>query len=549
MKKLLLAWMLSLPLTATAIVDMKNANFSNTWVDLEAPGVGFDLRIARTYNSKSLFVGMFGYGWCSDFETSLSQTAEGNIKLTECGAGQELFFLPRQFGQKEINQTIDKIVAKVRAAKRMDESNVKQFVEDLRKDNDLRARLALAWKVSQPVKEGGVFFANGREVDQITYSKGVYSRQLPDGSSQRFNQQGRLTHMYDKNGNFLRFTYAQNGTIREVQDNNGRKLTFNYFNNKKVQKVTGPLGMSAEYKFKNLDDLSWVQTANKSIYEYTYDDTHNMTRATFPDKTFIQIAYDVKNDWVTSFRDREGCVESYDYKFNPQNQRMNYWANVKKTCGKQVTNESRHEFWYATRQDGMEYLQRAMSTVNGNITDINYHETYGKPTMIRRNSETAHFEYYNNGLVRTKASARAKLTYEYDKDSRKVAKVTTDVLDDKMKVVSKRTALFRYDKKGNLVNAENSDGQKVVMTHDNQGRILTITDQAKKLVRIQYENRFGKPGRVERPGLGSLNIAYKQDGNIDKATSPEGPTVAMQIASTFNNYLDVIAPATAEVFQ
>ena len=38
------------------------------------------------------------------------------------------------------------------------------------------------------------------------------------------------------------------------------------------------------------------------------------------------------------------------------------------------------------------------------------------------------------------------------------------------------------------------------------------------------------------------------NGEILKIDSKEGPTVASQIASTFNNLLDVIAPATQELY-
>jgi hypothetical protein len=79
-------------LFANAIVDMKNANYSNTWVDIEIPGSGYELKISRTYNSRSLINGIFGFGWCSDFETRLEKTAEGNLKLVElwCGPGNIL---------------------------------------------------------------------------------------------------------------------------------------------------------------------------------------------------------------------------------------------------------------------------------------------------------------------------------------------------------------------------------------------------------------------------------------------------------------------------
>jgi len=60
-------------------VDMKNASFSDYWVDLMVPGNNFFLRISRTYNSRSLFSGIFGFGWCSNLETQIEITLEGNL--------------------------------------------------------------------------------------------------------------------------------------------------------------------------------------------------------------------------------------------------------------------------------------------------------------------------------------------------------------------------------------------------------------------------------------------------------------------------------------
>jgi len=85
---------------ANAMVDMRNANYSNSWVDLELSGSGYDLRVSRTYNSRTLFNGIFGFGWCSDFETKLEVTPEANLKMTECGAGRETYYMPREFSHK-----------------------------------------------------------------------------------------------------------------------------------------------------------------------------------------------------------------------------------------------------------------------------------------------------------------------------------------------------------------------------------------------------------------------------------------------------------------
>ncbi len=58
-------------LNAVATVDMKNANFTDDWVDLKFPSTGFNLSVERTYHSRILYNGMFGFGWCSDLEQKL----------------------------------------------------------------------------------------------------------------------------------------------------------------------------------------------------------------------------------------------------------------------------------------------------------------------------------------------------------------------------------------------------------------------------------------------------------------------------------------------
>lgn len=530
-----------------AVVDMKNANYSNTWVDIEVPGSGYELKISRTYNSRSLLNGIFGFGWCSDFETKLEKTPEGNLKITECGAGQETFYYPREFNRKEIDKTIATIATKMRESKKFEERQIKSLSADMVGDHDLRAKFAADFKISVPVKEGTQFFANGKEVESVVFAKGYYTRNLTDGSANRFALDGKLTHLYDKNGNFLKFDYEKD-TIKEVVDNNGRRLTFKFYTNKKVKSIAGPNGTTAEYKYANLDDLSFVKNAWGNNYTYEYDDLHNLTKGNYPDNTSFTIAYDKKNDWVTSFTDRQKCKEDYKYEFSDKEPEMHYWATVKKVCDKEIVNESKHEFWFKKRADGESILQRVASTINGSLTDITYHETFGKPASIRRNTEVSSFEYYSNGQVRKKITPRASFTYEYDKASSKVGSVVVSYFGEKGKVTQVKKTEFRYDPKGNLTFAANSDGQKIEMKYDPKGRIANITDQAKKVVKIDYEDRFGKPAFVQRPGLGSIKIAYKTNGELEKVTSSDGPTVAMQVASTFNNLLDIISPATAEIY-
>ncbi|MFP5518342.1 MAG: DUF6531 domain-containing protein [Bdellovibrionia bacterium] len=544
-----IAFTLLFSLQAHALVDMKNANYSNTWVDMDVPGSGYDLKIIRTYNSRSLFNGMFGFGWCSDFETSVEINAEGNLRVKECGGGLEVTFAPREITRSDVTKTINSIMAKIKADKKVSftDSYLKQLAAQLLEDDNLRSDYAQKYGIAVGVKEGTKFFANGREVEHFTFNKTFYTRTLPDGSSQRFNLVGRLTHIYDKNGNFLKFEYDKD-MIKTIEDNNSRRLSFTYYPNKKIKMIRGPNGIAAEYRFSNLDDLSYVKNAWLKEYSYQYDELHNLVKATWPDKTFISVKYDAANDWVIGFQDRDKCQETYKYEFNPKDPKNHYWSTAKKVCGKEVMADNRYEFWHKQRQDGQIYLQRVLTDVNGSVTDITYHEVFGKPLSIRRNSERITYDYFPDGLVKVKQSPGTRMEYAYHPTLKKVAAVTTIYSDVKGKVVSRRSTQFTYDGKGNLVTAKNSEGQSIVMTYDARGRIASITDQAKKVVKIQYEERYGKPAVVTRPGLGTIRVSYKPNGDINKVESKEGPSVAMQVASTFNNLLDIIAPATAELY-
>ncbi|MEQ1722759.1 MAG: DUF6531 domain-containing protein [Pseudobdellovibrio sp.] len=550
---LLLALILTHP-KANALVDMNSASYSNLWTDLEVPGNGYDMKVLRAYKSRTLFNGMFGFGWCSPFETKLEANAEGNVKISECGDGQEIVFSAREVTRKDIDNTISQIIAKMKVdpkVKVVSSEYWKKLSDDLVEDDDQRADLASQYKVIIPIKEGAKLIANGKEVESVVAGKGFYTRNLPDGSSQRFDNLGRLTHIYDKNGNFLKFDYDKDLLV-QLEDNDSRKLVFRYYPNKKVKMITGPNSLVSEYKYNSQEDLIWNKNAwaktDKDVYTYEYNEFHNLTKATWPDKTFIAIRYDNIKDWVLGFTDRDKCVENYKYENSQNAPRFHYWSSVVKTCGKDVVANNRYEFWHKQLPSGQVILSRVLTNTNGSTQDITYHDTLGKAVSIKKNNEKVTFEYYPDGLIKTKDASNAKVEFTHDPVTKKVATVKSTFFNEKAKPVSILTTSFKYDGKGNLTYAENSDGQKINMTYDLKGRIASITDQAKKVVKIDYEERFGKPSMVTRPGLGTIKVSYKQTGEIAKVESAEGPTVASQVASTFNNLLDVISPATQDLY-
>ena len=86
------------PLTVFAVVDTRSAGYTRVDEDFKNPGTGFELKIERAYNSRSLYNGIFGYGWCSNFETRLDTLPGNIIRGVECGGGMEIVLSPENTG-------------------------------------------------------------------------------------------------------------------------------------------------------------------------------------------------------------------------------------------------------------------------------------------------------------------------------------------------------------------------------------------------------------------------------------------------------------------
>lgn len=540
------------PSIGHAIVDMKNANYNESYLDLSFPGTGYQLRVTRYYNSRSVYSGLFGFGWCSDFETSIEKTPEGRLKLVECGAGQEMIYAPAKFDNKAVDRAIDQIMAFYKknnpSATQETQDTLRQQIQDF---GDVRNDWAKQAGIEIPdVKKGVVYQAETIEVEKIVFDGSSYTRTLADGTSQKYNSAGQLIYIGDKNGNNLKLSYANN-VLKELVDNSGRKLSFTLVNGKRVKEIVGPNGTKAEYKYAG-EDLVEVRNMWKNKYTFAYDDAHNLTKVVFPDNTQKLLTYNQKNDWVTSFTDRAqgkqpACKESYTYEVDKADPKNHFWSTAVKKCGSETKNDARFEFWHKIRQDGRKYLARVLTKTNENSLDVTYHPEYGRPTSVKKDGVLTTFDYHQNGLIKEKTVNNMKLVFEYKNDFNKVSKVQTDFLDPKGKVIRKRETTFMYDTKANLVNAQNTDGQSVRLTYDARGRIATIVDQAKKEVVVKWDEKTGKPAQITRTGLGMIKLTYKGNGDINKVDSPDGPIVASQIAVTFNNLLDIIAPATSEL--
>lgn len=537
-----------------ALVDMKNANFSDYWVDIIIPGKKTNLRVDRTYNSRSLFSGIFGFGWCSQFESRLDITMEGNVLLNDC-LSTGLIYYPSNQNKKLMATSSKKIVALLK--KKYPKKSAKYFTalkSKMMRNSKILGQYAgeVGYRIA-PTK-GTLFYANGNTIDKIIFNGSHYIRTLPDKSRQKYSASGRLLTIYDTKNNSIKLSYSGK-KLTQISNNEGLKVTLTYDLNNRLKKIIGPKKVNASYQFVG-EDLTRITNGWNNNYKYKYDSNHNMVRVDYPDQTVKKISYNEKKDWVQKFVDRKGCSEKFSFILSKSNPKDHFWSTSRKYCSKKNITKSKYEFWYAKRKDKQKYLSRMLSDRDKKITDISFHAYTGKPISIREGALLTRIDYLPSGLLHTKSVSplvlrnngdkKYTIRYQYDKRSR-VIKTAADYYNKSNQIQKSLVTNYAYDKLDRLVSARNSSGEKIQLRYNSLGLISKLKGNKKETIEIKYNRSVRKPASIIKPKVGSIDVVYDETGNIKSIKNTGGQSAASKVATTFNNFLEMISPATSEL--
>jgi len=328
-----------------AEVDQKNANYSDAWVDLIASK---PLRMQRAYNSRTLFIGIFGFGWCSNFEHTLASASADVMLFTFCGAGDELSF--------------------------------RRVTTDL---------------FASP-KYGTVRRAGDRLVVSLTPEAALDSgmagcdecRQYQlEGQVSTFDLRGRLLETRYSSGGRLTFEYAAD-LLRAVHDGDGHRFTLEYYSNGCVRRVFATNGLEARYYYDLERNLIMAVNSLHKKYSYIYDYVHNLVREEFPDGRTKVLTYYVPYDWVVSRKGLDGTLEQYNYL--PRSQH-HFRVDVIRTRGAQVERD-RSEFFYRGS------LRRSVETFGDNLRDVIW-DSNGSPESVTLNGLRRRYKFDARGRL------------------------------------------------------------------------------------------------------------------------------------------------------
>lgn len=547
------------PLFAFGIVDTRSAGYSKTFTDFKAKSGSSLLKLNRTYNSRSIYNGLFGFGWCSNFETRLTILPDHkSIKIIECGAGREIVYHPKG-NPPNVKLFVKKILNAIQAKKiKMQAKALSKLKKDLLQSPNLRSlflkELNLKGKIDSKIK----YLAKGRGTEYVFSTSRGFVRKMPNGEKQIFNKSGRLIEISDGN---KKIEISWGAKQIRIIDQKGQRLTFVLnLKNEKIQKLLFNKKTYATYKYAsdNLKHISQLHTGD--IYQHKYDGFHNLIKTTYPDKSTEELQYNERKDWVISFKDRKKCIETYSYGMNKKNS-DHYFSTVKKECNRVIVHSSKYEFWHKTNSKGGKYLHRARKNINQRVVvDVVYHPMFGTPISFLKNGVRTKRKYYTNkksqylnGLLKEKSNLFQRVRYlNYHAKCRKPQKVhiayKNPSLKKKNKIVRKETIRLHFDKKCQLAQAIKSKDEWIKVRHDSQKRIVYMEDQSRKKILLNWHKTLNKPSLITRKGVGSIRLIYNDQGAVKEIRHLKNdPTVITQVVSVFNNFLKTLSPISEEM--
>jgi RHS repeat-associated protein len=482
-------------------IDCASGNQTEEQTDLVLGGRGPALHISRTYNSqaaaKAESAGTWGYGWSGPYSSRLKFEESGRITVVQENGATATFYF-----------------------------------------------------------EGGVYKA-GAWVQATLVKEGEnYVFTLPNQEKLKFNSEGWLTEVKDRNGNAL--TIARIGALVVwVKDAASRELKFAYTEGK-VTSIEDPMGRKVKYAYES-GHLSSVTLPGDETprWKFKYDASHQLTEMTDGRGGVTKTVYDEKNR-AKEQTDPMGRVHKLVYgesgglrtttitepngsttfeKFNVAGEPL----EVIKAKGTGLERKTTYEYdsayrlvkatdalghstTYAYNEAGDRTLEK---DAEGNESKWTYNGTHDVVTETTPKGEVTTYKRDAKGNVEAierpaPGGTTQKTTFKYAANGD--LQSTTDPLG--------RETKFEYETYGNVKAVVNPAGDKSSWTYNLDGQKVTEVSprgneegaKASEFETIIERDAQGRPSKVTDPMGREVKYAYDKNGNLESVTDASGQT-------------------------
>lgn len=401
------------------------AYFSSTDFSLSAQGP--KLALFRQYRSFSTFIGMFGYGWRSEFDINLTQDGNGNVTIYDRDGTQLNFTYASNSGTYNSNM--------------------------------------------------GNYYSLYKDYDNsfiLTDKNGIM---------RNYDTTGRLIRIMDRNDNFLYFAYnptVPGGTY--VQDTSGRKIVLSIDSNGHIILATDPSGKNFQYGYDTNGNLISVTDPSGAVTNYIYDSDHKIIQFTNSNSHNTYYQYDSQGRAVMTSRDNNVNKTTLNYQANNTTVVTDSLGNnttyVFNSTGLQVSRtDPLGNVITQTWDDNMNRI--SLTDSRNNVTNFEY-DSAGNLIQITDplSNETSMTYTPNYNLISSKTDALGNETnYSYDDNGN-----LTGIKD-----ASGNTYSFICDQYGNVLKATDSLRNSTNFTYDAFGHVIQKTDAQGNSTNFTYE--------------------------------------------------------------
>ena len=481
--------------TRGAPINCATGNQTEEQTDFALGGRGPALHVTRTYNSEAAAegkTGVWGYGWSGPYSARLEFGEAGAVTVVqENGAGAVFNLVEGKYTPG-------------------------------------------AWVQATLVKEGENY---------------VFT--LPSQEKLKFNSEGWLTEVKDRNGNALTISRFAS-LILAVKDSAGRELKFAYTEGK-VTSIEDPLGRKVKYAYESGHLASVTMPGEETPrWKFKYDASHRLTEMTDGRGGVTKTAYDEKHR-AKEQTDPMGRVlkfvygESGEYrtttitepngsttfqKFNGAGgplevikakgtglERKTTYEYDSAFRPIKVTDALGHSTTYAYNATGDRTLEK---DAEGNETKWTYSAAHDVLTETTPKGEVTTYKRDAKGNVEAierpapgETTQKSTLKYAANGDLESV----TDPLG--------RETKFEYDTYGSLKAEINPAGDKTTWTYNKNGEELTEVSprgneegaKAEEFETKIERDAQGRPIKVTDPLGRETKLAYDKNGNLESLTN------------------------------
>jgi RHS repeat-associated protein len=473
-----------------APVDVTNGNMYLSQSDYYLPGAGPGLGVARSYNSKSQAIGLFGRGWSTDYDNNIVADNSYLVHFRQ-GDGRVIYFF-------------------------------------------------------RPGSTGAFTPVLGDFHGQVTQGANGFTLSFQSGSVQQFDANGKLISLTDSNGNTTSLTYGAGGFLATVTDPVGRSLNVTTNGNGRATSIADTTGTIATYTYGGGNELLSVTYADNSGFHFSYDGSYRLLTVTDALNNIVEShAYDSQGRATTS--ERQGGVEHYSlnyvsstetdvtdalshvtkYTFDTTKGR-NLLTRVEGVCGCGGGGGSQVQTW--TYDDKLNLTSKTDAL--GHITSFTY-DANGNRLTETDATGTVTYTYNGFGEILTRTdqlNGVAMMTYDAHanlltlKDP--LNNTTTFTYNTRGQLLTSTDArgkvtTFSYDTNGNVSENEDANGNVTSFTHDDRGRLTEVHDALSHVTQYGYDVA-GRLNRITHPDLSFAAFAYDLAGRRTVITDERG---------------------------